>query len=160
MTNPILTLLRKNSPDIRQSQCKLNTVKTFDQRLDELCEKYIGTQTMFKEGTMPLYSEGNDGRIFREVLGIEIIGKDNYTIQLGDELILDRDIEIMEGNPRFEIIAPYQTGHLMYDTMLKAVELGNLARCDYVIPNERGQHLVGSGFKFKPYLINKTKGGK
>ena len=63
----------------------------------------------------------------------------------------------MEGNSRFKIIAPYQTGHLMIDTTLKAVELGNLVGCDYVFPGENGRHLIGNGFELTPYLINKRK---
>jgi hypothetical protein len=132
-----------------------NTVKTFDQRLEELAEQYIGTQRAFKEETIPLYSEESTGRIYREILGVKIEGQDKYSLSLGKELILGRDIELIQGNPRFEIIAPYQTGHSMYDTMLKAVELGNLVRCDYVFPNDTGAHIVGKGFRLNPYLINK-----
>lgn len=151
----ILTnLFRSNKPEGEQSR-QDSPLKTFDQKLEELAEKYVGTQRAFKEGTIPLYSEERTGRIFREILGIEIEGHDNYSVQLGNELILGRDIEIMESNLEFKIIAPYQTGHLMVDTTLKAVELGNLVGCNYVFPNESGEHLVGQGFKFRPYLINR-----
>jgi len=147
-------LFGKDKSEVEQPR-QNSPLKTFDQKLEELAQKYVGTQRAFREGTIPLYSEERTGRIFREILGIEIKSHDNYSVQFGDELILGRDIEVMDGDPEFKIIAPYQTGHLMVDTTLKAVELGKLVGCDYVFPNESGEHLVGQGFKFRPYLINK-----
>ncbi|MCA9496180.1 MAG: hypothetical protein KC589_04515 [Nanoarchaeota archaeon] len=150
----ITNLFRREKAEVEQPEQE-SPLKTFDQKLEELAQKYIGTQRAFREGTIPLYSEERTGRIFREILGIEIKGNNNYSVQFGDELILGRDIEVMEGDPEFKIIAPYQTGHFMVDTTLKAVELGNLVGCAYVFPNESGEHLMGQGFKFRPYLINR-----
>jgi hypothetical protein len=132
-----------------------NKQVSIEDKLEAMAKRHIGTKIEFTKGTIPLYSEEETRRIFREVLGIKIEGNDQYSLDFGDELILGRDIKL-RNSPSFIFIAPYNTIHSFFDITLKAVEFGNLVGSEYVLPNsESGQHIIGQGFKFSPYLINR-----
>lgn len=132
-------------------------VGLMEQRLDELLEKHIGEEACFEKGAKPLFQDERNDRIFREILGIKIKDESKHTLFLGDELILGRDVRAMERGGSIRGLAPNMTGSSYFDTTLKAVELANFGKADYVLPNFTGTNLIREGSVFIPYFYRRIQ---